>query len=226
MKIIWQNLNESKLKEFFSSRTIEWKFIIERAAWYGGWWERLVRSTKTCLKKCIGRAFLTYNELETTLIETEALINSRPITYSFNDLNEPRPLSPSEFLVGRRLTSLPPLVLDNNKIPATRLEITKRLKYREQILEKIWKRWRHDYLMELRSAHHAKNTVKKSEFKVGDVVIIHEDKVPRHMWNLGLIKEVLIGRDNKIRSCVVKTTKGNLIRRTIQHLCNLEVSEN
>ena len=38
---------------------ISWRFIVERAPWWGGFWERLICSIKRCLKKCIGRANLT-----------------------------------------------------------------------------------------------------------------------------------------------------------------------
>ena len=42
---------------------------------------RLIKSTKRCLRKLIGRAKLDYDELSTLLAETEMVINSRPLTY-------------------------------------------------------------------------------------------------------------------------------------------------
>jgi len=35
---------------------IKWKFILEKYPWWGGFWERLVRTTKTALKKTFGNA--------------------------------------------------------------------------------------------------------------------------------------------------------------------------
>ncbi|GFQ85317.1 DUF5641 domain-containing protein, partial [Trichonephila clavata] len=86
---------------------LEWKFIIEGAPWWGGFWERLVRSVKNCLKCVLGKTSLMYEELNTVLIEVEAAISSRPLTYVYNDVNEPDPLTPSHFTVGSRLTTLP-----------------------------------------------------------------------------------------------------------------------
>ena len=55
----------------------------------GGGYERSIRSVKTCLKKVLGRSFVTIEELQTVLCEIEAVINSRPLAYlSEDDLEE------------------------------------------------------------------------------------------------------------------------------------------
>ena len=54
---------------------VEWVFNIERAPWWGGIFERMVQSTKRCLRKVIGRAKLKYEELLTVIIEVEAIVN-------------------------------------------------------------------------------------------------------------------------------------------------------
>lgn len=61
--------------------------VLQRAPWWGGVFERMVRMTKRCLKKIVGRAKLTYDELIIAVIEVEAVINSRPL--SSDDLEEP-----------------------------------------------------------------------------------------------------------------------------------------
>uniref|UniRef100_A0A1X7UBB2 Integrase catalytic domain-containing protein n=1 Tax=Amphimedon queenslandica TaxID=400682 RepID=A0A1X7UBB2_AMPQE len=48
---------------------IDWQFNIVRAAWWGGIFERLIRSTKRRLRKIVGKASLTYDELNTAVIE-------------------------------------------------------------------------------------------------------------------------------------------------------------
>ncbi|KAG1653542.1 Gypsy retrotransposon integrase-like protein 1 [Nymphon striatum] len=77
-----QNLIENAdIKHYMCNQHLIWKFIPKRAAWYGGFWERLIGITKTTLKKILGRAFITYDELQTVLCEVEATLNDRPITY-------------------------------------------------------------------------------------------------------------------------------------------------
>ena len=44
---------------------------------------------------------MTKCELETTLHEIEACINSRPLTFAGEDPHYSRPLTPSHFLIGR-----------------------------------------------------------------------------------------------------------------------------
>lgn len=225
LKKIWENLNDAEIKNFFGNQGIKWKYIVERAAWYGGWWERLVRSCKNSPKKTIGKANLYYSEMETILSETEAIINSRPISYNYNDPNEPTPLCPADLIIGRRLTSLPPLTFKEN-VPINQKQFKIREKHREQIMQRIWRKWRHDYLMELRSAHHANpHKTNSTLFKIGDVVVIYDDNSPRQMWKLGIVKEIILGRDNKIRACIVKNSKGSEIKRSVQHLANLEILE-
>ena len=69
---------------------IKWTFNVPKAPWWGGVFERLVRSVKRCLKKMLGLARLTYDELLTALVEVELVLNSRPLTmlqiYNFQTL--------------------------------------------------------------------------------------------------------------------------------------------
>ena len=58
-------------KTFLRDRRVSWDFITPKAPWMGGLWERMVRSTKRCLRKVLRNARLNYEELETVLIEIE-----------------------------------------------------------------------------------------------------------------------------------------------------------
>ena len=62
---------------------------------------------KRCLKKVLGNARLTYDELLTVLTEVEATLNSRLLTYDYDNPNEEEVLTPAHLLHERRLLSLP-----------------------------------------------------------------------------------------------------------------------
>ena len=40
-----------------------WDFIVEKAPWQEGFWERMVKCVKRYLKKAVGRASLSYEEM-------------------------------------------------------------------------------------------------------------------------------------------------------------------
>ena len=54
---------------------------MSRAPSWGGFFERLIGITKSTLSKTIGRALLTFKELEEVLLETESVLNNRPLCY-------------------------------------------------------------------------------------------------------------------------------------------------
>ena len=76
----------------------------------GGIFERMVWSSKRCLKKIIGRARLNYDELLTAITEVKMIVNSWPLTYLSSDDVE-APLTPAHFLMGRRTLSVPDTLL-------------------------------------------------------------------------------------------------------------------
>ena len=96
----------SSAAQYLAELKVKWSFNLEKAPLWGGFFERMVQSVKRCLRKNIGSAKLSYDELSTALTEVEAIVNSRPISYlSSEDLEEP--LTPSHLMIGHRVLSLP-----------------------------------------------------------------------------------------------------------------------
>jgi hypothetical protein len=69
---LWKQLSASKTHQFLAHNGIVWKFIAPRAAWWGGWWERMISTVKR-LRKVLGQSRLTEEQLNTTLISIEAV---------------------------------------------------------------------------------------------------------------------------------------------------------
>ncbi|GFQ90716.1 DUF5641 domain-containing protein [Trichonephila clavata] len=99
------------------------------------------------------------------------------------------------------------------------------IEHLKQVINNFWRRWRKEYLLELRSANFTNTIATPSKFKIGDVVLLHEDKMPKHLWKCGVIRELFYGRDSKVRSCAVQTSSG-VIKRPIQLLYKLELDLN
>ena len=51
--------NQAEVTECLTKKRCQWRFIPSLAAWYGGFWERLIGITKMQLKKSLGRAYVT-----------------------------------------------------------------------------------------------------------------------------------------------------------------------
>ena len=51
-----RKVNWTKIEEYSTIRGIEWKFNPPTAAWWGGWWERMVRVVKDSLRKILRKA--------------------------------------------------------------------------------------------------------------------------------------------------------------------------
>lgn len=210
----------SALQEYATGLNVHWKFIVERAPWWGGWWERLIRSTKDVLKRYLGRSSLTAEALSTTLCEVEAVINSRPLTYVEDHPDEGVPLTPSHFLTGRRALCMPQelAVTETSSTPA---DLQRRACYHQRLTAELWRRWRNAYLLLLRSAHSCPQAT-SPQLKVGDVVIVHDDNAPPMQWKLGRVTMLHHGVDGVARACSVRTATGHVINRPVQKLYLLE----
>ena len=94
---------------------------------FGGFWERLIAVTKTALKKVLESSLVNIETLHTIVTEVEKIVNDRPLTYISSEFGDGEPLTPSHFLYGRRITSLPyPYIeIDESNMPFNRLTLKK-----------------------------------------------------------------------------------------------------
>ena len=139
------------VKRFMVQHGIKQRFILPASPWWGGFYERLVRSVKLSLRKSLGKSLLNYEELETVLCNIEAIINNRPLTYvSEDDMDEA--LTPYHLIFGRNILQTP-INYEVQDKDDSNLCSAKRVKYVNTLLERYWKKFTSLYLNELRQKH-------------------------------------------------------------------------
>ncbi|XP_077258485.1 uncharacterized protein LOC143895318 [Temnothorax americanus] len=198
--------NQDKIKQFCCDLRISWQFIPPGAPHFGGLWEAAVKSAKYHLQRIAGDSHLTFEELQMTLCEIEAILNSRPLTPLSSDPNDLSYITPGHFLIGDVLNGFP--CRDLTDINENRLVRWQRI---EQLRQHFWSRWSREYLNQLQQRHKWA-TSKGEQLKVGQMVLIIQPGVPPLQWILGRVTETHPGSDGTARSATVATTKGSIVR--------------
>ena len=62
-KVIKRLYDNEEVRAHLESNRIDWKFILEQAPWWGGFYERMIGTAKRCLRKVLGNAKLNADEL-------------------------------------------------------------------------------------------------------------------------------------------------------------------
>ena len=82
---------DEKLNSLLANMSIEWRFNLSRAPWWGGQFERLIGLFKSSFYKSIGNGILTWSELEEVVLDIEIAMNNRPLCYLEDDVQLPVP---------------------------------------------------------------------------------------------------------------------------------------
>lgn len=213
-KFLEDDTNQRALITATSLDKINWHFIPPKSPHFGGLWEAGIKSVKRLLKRTIGNACLTFEELYTCLVQIEAILNSRPLTPLSPDPNDLNPLTPSHFLIGDSLTTNEDLDVKNVKFSHL-----SRWQYIDQLKQHFWARWNKEYLSNLQQRTKWFEGNYQS-ISINDLVLIKEDNLPPLCWCLGRIQAIHTGEDGVPRAATVRTTKG-LFKRTVCKLCKL-----
>ena len=227
----FKTFRSSEVKRFMLMQGIQQHFILPASPWWGGFYERLVRSVKGCLKKTLGKAFITFEELQTILCDIEVAINNRPLAYvSEDDLDEA--LTPFHLMYGRSIATGKKF-LSTDVVSVMSLEhCKKRLLHLRKLLKDLWSRFRSNYLNELRqmNIYRKENCRNSRMIELGDVVLIKDDDpTPRTQWRMGKVLNLVKGRDDKVRGAKLKVLskagKQMSVFRPIQRLIPFEIVE-
>ncbi len=199
---------------------------MEQSPWWGGFLERMVGTVKRCVRKVLGYAKLSFDELNTTLIKIEDTLNARPLAYIYEE-SDYTVLSTYHLIFGRRLSSLADhnVNVNDETIHQNVSGMNKRFMYLIKKLDHFWNRWRREYVTDIREIHKSK-AKGQSIIKEGDMVMVEEDKVKRSMWKLGKVEKLIKGKDGEVRGATVRQcSKGRTeyLNRPIQKLYQVEV---
>ncbi|XP_038106359.1 uncharacterized protein LOC119766061 [Culex quinquefasciatus] len=155
--------------------------------------------------------------LETVMLEAEAIVNSRPLTYIPLDNEGTDALTPNHFLLYGNQGIVQPR-------SATRLEgatLRDSWKLTQYLVDQFWKRWVREYLPTL--TRRTKWFQPTKPLEVGDVVLV-VDENKRNGWKRGRIIEVHRGKDEQVRRAVVQTNDG-VLKRPATKLAVLDVQQ-
>jgi hypothetical protein len=81
-----------------------------------------------------------------------------------------------------------------------------------------------EYLLEFSNFHEVCQPKRGSgKVRVGDNVLLQEDRRPRHMWKKVRVEELKLGRDGPKRTVVFRAADGRVLVRPIQLVIPLDV---
>ena len=215
---------------------LDWSFYLERAAFQGGFIERMILDFKRVFRKVVGPAKLNLDEFRTVVVSAEGMLNSRPLTYVYDSPDEGEPLTPSKLLLGYNLTDLPPM--DKRRMEdIPQLSLVQRYQVLESIKNSLWNRWTKEYLTSLSEPHFRQDQGSDDTPApyVGEVVLLRNEQKPRRHWRLARVVEAKKSkRDGKVRTCIIKTMnasnkklgdwKSTELKRSPSFLVPLEVN--
>nr|CAI5845759.1 unnamed protein product [Callosobruchus analis] len=206
--------NQSFITDATSEFNIKWIFIPPYTPNHGGLWEAAVKSMKHHLLRTI-KGNVTYEEFNTLIIQVEGILNSRPLFALSSDPNDLAPVTPSHFLIGRPLTSIP----ESNymEVPQNRLL---RLEHLQQLYQRFWHQFSKQYVSQLHQQYKWKGA--PSTVAVDSLVLVKSDFQPPCTWPVGRVLQLFPGKDGVSRIAEVKTHRGT-VTRSIRHLCPLPV---
>lgn len=190
-----------QLHDWLAKQKIVWQFNLSRAPWWGGQFERMVGLVKQALYKTVGKANLSWDELEEVLLDIETVLNNRPLSYVEDDIQMPI-LTPHALMVGR-----PNTIPESADLTDDNTDLRKRAKYLQKCKGAWWSRWSSEYLKTLRERHNMKSQVKEMNVTPGDVVLIKGDERNRGKWKIGIVERLIKGRDGIVRAVRLRAGK-------------------
>ena len=178
----------------------------------------ILQSDKRTTAKVLGRALLTFSELNTLLVRIEGIINARPLIAVSDDCRDLLPITPAHLAIGRPVNQLPER--KESSLEETSKRTVERYLYLQRLLNHYWKRWKQEYLhlLSVRNKWHKEIP----SIRVGDIVLNSDDNVPCTKWPLAKVERVYPGNDGLARTATVRA-HNSFYNRPVQRLHKLEI---
>ena len=222
-----KNMDNKRIQEYLCHHfdadwLIEWKPNPPAASHMGGIWERQIRTVRTILTSLTKEFGHAINDecFRTLLVEAENIVNSRPLTFPSSDPDDFKaPITPSSVLTMKSKIVMPP----PGDFQRADIYLRKHWRRVQYVAEVFWSRWRKEYLHSLQQR--TKWNQPKRNFKVGDIVLVIDERMPRNVWPLARITNVLSDSSGFVRSARVKTMSSTLDRPIAKLILVLEYAE-
>ena len=172
LKEALEEMDEHRIRNELLKSQCDWikfKMNVPAANHMVGVWERLTRTVRAGLSSLLikNSAQLDGESLRTLMCETEAIVNSHPLTINqLSDPDSPEPSTPSHLLTMKWNVLLSP----PGKFEPADLYARKRWRREQHLANEFWTRWRREYLLSLQERQ--RWTQPRRDLRVGDVVMV------------------------------------------------------
>ena len=175
-----------------------WKF---NPPHFGGVWERLNWSTKRPLLLILGSRRLSFDIFFTINVETEAILNTRPLTNVAEQPDNKEPLTPNHFPIHHPFNNLSSGQFGDQHPASLRT-----WKNTQKLINHIWQCLVKKYLPTISDRQNGQTaTIDRSKgTRLCDFWLI-KDQTPRGNWPLGRVTATTPRRDGVTRFVKVKT---------------------
>ena len=194
--------NNSVVESWMLQHSIEWQFNPPAASHFGGVYEREIRTIRKVLHGILHEQPLKLSDelLNTLFCEIESILNCRPLTEQSNDINDLEALTPNHLLLLNSGITFPPGLFTKHDN-----YVARRWKQVQYLSDLFWQRYRKQYLplLQERQKWHRSNYT----YKVGDLVILTDQNLPRNQWSLGKITAVYPDIKGVVRVVKIKVAK-------------------
>ena len=171
---------------------------------------------------------MNYEEISNVLIDVEQTLNSRPLTYLEED-NTKEALTPFDLLYGRNVINTESLNSDVvNGTDNTRY-LRQRYTVLKQVFEHFNNRFFNEYInsLHVRHCYDRKNVSDECKLRIGEIVLIKQENMPRLKWHKVRVMNFTVGQDKLIRGVTLRAINNSgkriILKRPLQHLVTLEV---